>query len=190
MKKLLSLFAAAMLTASISQATSFTLNGTAINNAPGLNDIDDVTVWVINSGGSAFDSSSFGSLPAGISFTDGGSINGYEIAVSSSIIGADESRFVFGPGTIEVTANPGNAFGALVFDSSTNETAAGDSYSVFSDSSWVLPASGATITFGATDQPNTLSADGFTSTVVPEPSTYAVLAGLCALSFVIVRRRR
>ena len=36
---------------------------------------------------------------------------------------------------------------------------------------------------------NGFTLEGFNVTVVPEPSTYALLSGVCALAFVMLRRR-
>jgi hypothetical protein len=83
--------------------------------------------------------------------------------------------------------------------------ASATSYSIFGDSGWAaLPAGGVPPTvanlltlvpdnivvgsFAASGTSGTLS--GITTTAVPEPSTFAALAGLCALGVVMVRRRR
>jgi hypothetical protein len=83
--------------------------------------------------------------------------------------------------------------------------ASATSYSIFGDSGWAaLPAAGTppavanllTLapdnivvgSFAASSTSGTLS--GITTTAVPEPSTFAALAGLCALGAVMVRRRR
>ena len=83
--------------------------------------------------------------------------------------------------------------------------ASATSYSIFGDTGWAaLPAGGIPApvanlltlapdnivvgSFAASGTSGTLS--GITTTAVPEPSTFAALAGLCALGAVMVRRRR
>lgn len=191
MKKLTALLIASAITASTSFATSFSLNGTGVFNAPSLQgyNIGDKGIWVVNGGGGgAFSEAAFAALSSGLSFTVGQSLGGYEIAGVSSVSGNPSTSFriLGGPGSIDVTASAGDGFGVIVFDNSTTATVAGDTYTIYSDSSWVLPAAGASITFGGTDQPARLATGG---TTVPEPSAYALLGGLFALTCVMLRRR-
>ena len=185
--------AALGLAASISvHATSFTLNGTAINNAPGINDdIGNTAVWLVNDSG-AFSAANFATLDFGLSLSTGQLLNGYEIAGTNSVVGGGGNEFVFGIGLIDVTADASDGFGLLVFDNSTTDTQAGDSYTIYSDSSWFLPSAGSSITFGGSSQPDTLTGGGVAGFVnaVPEPSSAAVLIGTVALGFVATRRRK
>ena len=191
MKKLTALLIAGAMTASTSFAASFALNGTSVFNAASLQnyDVGDKGIWVVNSGGGgAFSEAVLSALSSGLSFNVGESLGGYEIVGSTSVSGNPSTSFriLSGPGTFEITASAGDAFGVLVFDNSTVSTIGGDTYTIYNDSSWVLPAAGASITFGATDQPARLAVGG---TTVPEPSAYALLGGLLALTCVMLRRR-
>ena len=192
MKKLTALLIAGAISASASFAANFTLNGSAVFNPTSLSgyDIGDKAVWVVNGGGGgAFDVAGLSILDAALSLTTGASIGGYEIAGSNTVTGGGSFRIVGGIGAISVSASVGDAFGLLVFDSSTTSTVGGDAYTIYTDSTWVLPAAGASITFGGTAQPAQITAGGVTTQVVPEASAYALLGGLFALTCVMLRRR-
>jgi hypothetical protein len=72
----------------------------------------------------------------------------------------------------------GTAFAAVLVDSSTGLG------HLFTNSGWVAPADGSTIT------PGTTVGNAQLSQVVPEPSTYALIAGFAAFLFVAIRRRK
>ena len=193
MKKLIVLLIAGAISASASFGASFTLNGSAVFNPASLSGYDtgDTSVWVVNGGGNgAFDVAGLENLNASLSLTTG-TLGGYEIAGANSVTGGGSFRIVGGIGAINVSASAGDTFGLLVFNTSTTSTVGGDGYTIYTDSSWVLPAAGASITFGQQNQPTQLSGAtvGLASTVVPEPSAYALLGGLLALGCVMLRRR-
>ena len=71
----------------------------------------------------------------------------------------------------------GTTFAAILVESSTGFG------HLFTNTGWVAPADGSTITPGTTVGNAELSQ-------VPEPSTYALLAGFAAFLFVAVRRRK
>ena len=77
-----------------------------------------------------------------------------------------------------VNLSQGTTFAAILVDSSTGLG------HLFTDSGWVAPADGSTIT-GTTALGNAQL-----SQVVPEPSTYALIAGFAAFLFVAIRRRK
>ena len=191
MKKLIALLIAGAISASTSFAASFTLNGQAVgSSALGDYAVGDTIVYVVaGGGGGAFSTSGLESLTSALSLAVGESIGGYEIALTSSTVGGGGNTFAFG-GSLTATASAGDAFGLLVFDSSTTSTTASDSYTIFNDASWVLPAAGGSFTFGQAGQPVSISSGGTVSSVaVPEPSAYALLGGLFALTCVMLRRR-
>jgi hypothetical protein len=191
MKKLIVLLIAGAISASASFGASFSLNGSAVFNPASLSGYDtgDTSVWVVNGGGGgAFDVAGLQSLNSALSLSTG-SIGGYEIAGSNTVTGGGSFRIVGGIGAINVSASVGDAFGLLVFNSSTASTVGGDGYTIYTDASWVLPAAGASITFGGSAQPAQITSGGTASTVVPEPSSYALLGGLLALGCVMLRRR-
>ena len=91
------------------------------------------------------------------------------------------------------SGSTGNIANLVIFAGADLATAT--SFGVISNSTFTTLALGAeAISFSGTthvwdtSRAGTLTGSDFT--LVPEPSTYAALAGLCALSFVMVRRRR
>ena len=190
MKNLVTLLLLGAISASTSFASSFTLNGTAVNNAANLAPYNtgDTAVWVVNGGGAgAFSVAALENLAAGISLATSGSLGGYEIAGSNGLVEGGPSKFVFGISSVDVTASAGDAFGLIVFNNSIGTTIASDTYTIFTDATWVLPSVGGSTTFGTS--PLTLTSGGTNSSVVTEPSAYALLSGFLALSWVMVRRR-
>lgn len=64
------------------------------------------------------------------------------------------------------------------------EVASDSSYSLYTDASWVGPATGGTLSVSPNNGQEALYS------VVPEPSTYALIAGFVAFLFVAIRRRK
>ena len=191
MKKLIALLIAGAFSASTSFAASFTINGSAVSSSVlGDYEVGDTIVYVVNGGGGgAFSTAGLESLTSALSLAVGESLGGYEIAYKGTTVGGGGNTFAFGGG-FSATASAGDAFGLLVFDSSTTSTTASDSYTIFNDATWVLPAAGGSFTFGAAGQPVTIATGGTASSVaVPEPSSFALLGGLFALTCVMLRRR-
>ena len=164
---------------------AITISGAVLSNNPGIS-VGDTAVFI--------SASSIGSLSINenLSTTASSTYTGFTVIGSTSVT-AD----FFGSG-YEVTsgtpaglanntiATPGDLFAVVVFASSTTSTVANDTFSVFTDSSFEIPADGNTTTFSSAF---TGSASQV-GTVVPEPSTYAMLAGALALGYVMIRRRK
>ncbi len=101
--------------------------------------------------------------------------------LGSATVGSVFGSITLG-GVSGVTLGVGTAF-AIVVEASDS------SYSLYEDASWVAPADGGTVTFdNELNQINGGTAS--LSVVVPEPSTYALLAGFAAFLFVAIRRRK
>ena len=162
-----------------SAAVSF--SGTALRNPlatsgyanPGAGD----TGWYV-------DASSIGtwgsSDAAFITFLDAG---GDYLAsqLGSATVGSVFGQISLG-GVSGVSLAQGTAFAIVV-------EASDDSYSLYTDASWLAPADGATVTFG--NELNQINGGAASlSVVVPEPSTYALIAGFAAFLFVAIRRRK
>lgn len=171
-----------------SLSAAVTISGTSLNNATGLSD-GQVGVYVISNDGTAF--SSVTSLLSGVSITDSSTYGS-----SFTVLGSNTAATGFGATTLSSGhsinlsggVDNGDSFGVFVFESSTGNTLAGDTFSVWSDASWVLPSDGAQSDF--TNQLAQLSGSPIsTGTVVPEPSSFALLAGVFGLAWVMVRRR-
>ena len=76
-----------------------------------------------------------------------------------------------------VNVAEGASFAAILVDSSTGIG------HLFTNCGWVAPADGSTITPGTTS-------GNAVSIFIPEPSTYSLIAGLAALIFIAIRRRK
>jgi hypothetical protein len=170
---------------------SITFNGTALNNVPGLN-VGDVGVYLVDTDGSAFSVEDLTLLTAGLSITDSATYPGFHV-IGSATAGSVFTSTTLGSGftfDLGIVSN-GDSFGILVFSNSTATTLISDSFNLYTNASWLIPSDPASRQFGST-YPNLGSSDSITASgsVVPEPSTYAALAGLFVLSFAMVRRRR
>jgi hypothetical protein len=180
----LSLVSVAMLDAAVG------ISGTSLSNATGLS-AGEVGVYV-TSDGTAF---------SGISIAIGADIlDSATYGAGFAVLGSNTAASGFGSTTLASGHGAdfsfaGDSFALFVFESSTTTAVASDVYNVWSDASWALPsADGVSAAFSASPtgtQIQQLSgASTFSGSVVPEPSTFAALAGLCALGAVMVRRRR
>ncbi len=110
----------------------------------------------------------------------------------------------FGAISLSVAANnvplgggidSGDRFAVLVFSQSTDTAIAGDTFTVWTDPSWVIPADGFAVTFPANlTQLSAAATPALIGTVlttaIPEPSSFAAFAGLAVLGAVATRRRR
>lgn len=132
----------------------------------------------------------------GFGVTSTGSINTFDFSSNGSING--DSYFT---GSAATAFSPpfGGAGVALNTDPITlsGDVGAGDSFALFwTDGTYygfatetlaVLPSDGSTTAFNTVFSNDPYTAAG---TIVPEPSTYAMLAGALALGYVMVRRRK
>lgn len=180
-----------LLLSAVAANASVTISGTSIFSA----DLNGLTTGVyVASSSNAFDVSLFDfseSLDSGVSFASGSTFNGYTVLGSASINAAGGSSALVSGVTYNLGGNvaTGNAIGVLAFASSTTETIAGDSFSIFTGG-WVVPADGANLGLTGGPSPSFGASTGAGSVVaVPEPSAYALLGGLFALTCVMLRRR-
>ena len=171
---------------------SIAVSGTALNNAGGVSPTD-YAVLLFDTSGSGFDTSAVSSITAGSDLSASATYGaGFEVVSTTNaynffgIATPVEFNFTYNLGDISL----GDSFGILTFTGSSTSAVADDVYDIFTDATWSSPADGAAATFGA-DFATLSSAPGATGivTAVPEPSTYATLAGLLALGFVMLRRR-
>lgn len=190
---------ALLLSASAVQAVTFGgFSAQAVTTAGAADLPAGSSTYLIVDGGDGFDFLTAGDMAAGLSFTNGSVVTG-----TNDYVFAYNASQNFGPGVSVIGGNTtfnlsdntgltGNAFALVYWDSETTASvtsSAGKAFGFHTHASWVVPASeAANETFGGIF--TTLAGITSTGTVVPEPSTYAALAGLCALSFVMVRRRR
>ncbi|MDQ8208641.1 PEP-CTERM sorting domain-containing protein [Coraliomargarita sp. SDUM461003] len=171
-------------------SATITFNGTSLSNAPSLV-AGQVGVYLVSTDGTPFTSGALSSLSAGASLTDSSTYGssfeyiGHNTVTSfGSVFLSSGFDFSHGNGI-----DQNDAFGVLVFETSTANTLSGDSYQIWTDGSWLVPADlGGAFTF-ASEFPQLTTASNASGTVVPEPSAFAAMAGLMALGFVMVRRR-
>jgi len=206
MKKLIAALAVAV-SATVSQAAvSFT--GVAFLNVPGVA-VGDVGIFLIDTtdtGVTGFDtwsplasSIAIGAdLTAPATYGDGGyAFMGTKTAATA---GANIT-LAGGISNIPLTngVNQGDRFAVITFDNSTTVALAGDTFKIWTDPTWIIPADGSTLSFQASvttgvKQLGTTATPTATGTVVasavPEPSSFAAIAGLMAVGFASIRRRR
>lgn len=188
-----------ILATSLAQAShaAVSFGGTALLNAPSLA-AGDVGVLLNDDNGVGF-AVLAGNIQAGLSLTDNSTYSGSW--GSFSVLGSNTAASVFGSialaggATFSLTGGiaSGDNFGYAIFSGSTTTTIAGDPVSIWTAPNWVIPADGATLTWPANFTQITSSSTGALETaVVPEPSTYALLAlgGLAVAGHVLRRRRR
>lgn len=183
--KIKSLIAGLLLSAVAANA-SVTISGTSIFNA-GLNGF--TTGVYVASNTSSFTESLMDNLVSGVSLTQGTSIGDYTILGTGSVNAAGGFSALVAGVTFDLGGNvaAGNEIGVLVFNSSTTSTIGADAYDIYTND-WVVAADGSNLSLTGTGAPFQGAAVG-SSTVVPEPSAYALLGGLFALTCVMLRRR-
>jgi hypothetical protein len=198
MKKIITILSAATLIASAASAVSFAgFSSFDARGADTLKLTGGSAIFLVADGGDGFN---FDLTAAGLTFTAGSAV-GATNDVVISYAGAQDFGAVTalsGNATFDnsTTGFEGdNSFAVLFFDVVSGDgftTSGGNAYGFYTDASWVIPtANGDTLNWGVElANVNGGAAAGTNGLVIPEPSTYAALAGLCALSFVMVRRRR
>jgi hypothetical protein len=190
--KLISLFSIIALPVVLFGTAS--ISGTALRNVTGLGD-GDFSVLLVDTSGSGFNSAALSTLTVGADLTSSSTYAGFEVLTTTT------ASFLFGSTTAEfnianfdVLSQPivsSDSFGILTFTGGSTTAANGTSFEIWTDATWDIPANSGAESFnsGALVQLDSVAA-GSIGSVVPEPSTFAALAGLCALGAVMVRRRR
>ena len=207
--RLLSTATCALLLVAVHANAAISFSGTALQSSnPNAGVVNSASVGVLINLDSGTDWSAIRDITPGTAFTIGSqftinttsfTVFARNTATSLGSISGAVSNFTFTGGM-----SAGDQFAMLIFPNATqaDSVAAGTSLTLFrmdSPLAWTLPAndtSGSVFQFGGstpsyTQVPNTASAlESFT--VVPEPSTYAllVLGGLALAGHVIRRRRR
>jgi len=184
-------FLSLLLSAATVNLHGLTLSGTAATSATNLVAGNSSFVIVDTSGGDTLDASAF---TAGLTLTEGTSFGDYYIAGYNDVVSGfgisvvGNASFNLGDGsTAESNTYYVVAFGTNSGDGIT--LAAGNTFDILAGGDWQLPVNSAAFIYGA-DMAQFSAINGAEFSVVPEPSTFAALAGLCALGAVMVRRRR
>lgn len=197
--------AIALAATSVSSYATISLSGTALLRTPGTA-AGDAGVVLVDLIGQGFSAST-------ISFVAGESISiaesyGQSFALITPVktFGGNASNWAFNASTpvegvtLGGQLGQGDRFAIVTFSLSTTVALAGDTFTVWTDPLWVIPADGSGFTFSATPgtgiipQLGASSVPLFTGIVsgsaVPEPSSFAAIAGLGILGAVVTRRRR
>jgi hypothetical protein len=140
------------------------------------------------------------SFTAGTIFTPSSTSDQFSVLGSAAVSGTTTltvSGGAFSPLTYAGAVGVGDQFALLVFNSSTSSTAAGDTYNIWRASDWVMPADGSVLSFANTpvsgESIQRITTSAFlvgSGSVVPEPSTYALMALGGLVLFFIARRRK
>lgn len=183
-----SLIASALL---VSAASAVTFAGFA---ATGTTIAGGSSTFLVSDGGDGFD---FDATVAGLTFTSGSTVGG----TNDTVFAYNASQDFGGNVVVSGNANfsnttaglgAGSSFALMLFDGTSGSsvtTVGGQSFGFHTNASWVIDANDAG-TFGFPADMASLSGIGSTGTVaVPEPSAYALLGGLLALTCVMLRRR-
>jgi hypothetical protein len=167
------------------------ITGTALNGGTTGIAVGQEGVVLVDLDGSPFTAAALTDLASGLNISDSASYDGFSVIYSGLVTDFfGTAIFDVAAGAVDLSngIDAGDSFGILIFGASSGTTSAGDSYGIFTDGSWVLPNDGSGVTFGS-ELTQVASAPGLSSTVVPEPSTFAALAGFLALGCVALRRR-
>ena len=142
---------------------------------------------LVDTDGDGFAVTSTGTIAPGFDFTTNGVFGGDNYFVGSS---TTVTSGPFGGAGVALNTDPiflsggvgaSDSFGIFWTD--------GSAYGFVTEAGATLPADGSTTAYNTVFTNDPYTAAG-TITAVPEPSTFAALAGLCALGAVMVRRRR
>jgi hypothetical protein len=197
MKKTLTYIASLLIVGIASSNASVTFSGTALLNTPGLAD-GQVGVMLNDDDASGFSALS-GNIQPGLSLSDSATFSGAwgnftVLATNTVSTGFGSTSLGGGAGPFNLTGgvSQGDSFAYLVFNTSTTNTIASDSIGIWNSGDWIVPADGALSEFGTGKQftqQGSGSSPASTISVVPEPSTYLLMA-LGGLFLVVFARRR
>ena len=169
----------------------YQLSGTAATSVTNLVAGNSAFVIVDTTGGDTLDSSAF---TVGLTLSAGTSFGDYYIASSNAVVGGfgtsvpGNANFNLGDGS----TTGGDTFYVVAFGTNTGSSvtlASGNTFGILSGNDWQLDSNNAIIEQYGTDIEQFSTVNGSQFTVVPEPSTYAAIASLLALFWVMLRRR-
>lgn len=131
----------------------------------------------------------------GLNQLDFNSVDNIFNTIGSGLFNADGTIFSTGNSvTIPAVEEPqvGSNLYMWVFDSSDPSTSS--EWGLFGSSNWLMPPDLASVSLTSNLIDNVVfgdvSGNNFITSPVPEPSTYALLAGILSIGYVVVRRSR
>lgn len=188
---------------------SITLSGNAFSNVPGIavgnvavllfdnnpQDTETFTSLAFDVGDLITSNNTFGNFTVALGTHKSAILFGSNINISGAFNGIDISVDSI------TTVDPGDTFAWVVFKTSSTTLTAGTAYEIYTNPTWVVPVDG-NYGFAATpsgsnifQQMNASNAATYriasgVVAAVPEPSSFAALAGLGMLGFAATRKRR
>lgn len=183
---------------SASAQYNVSLNGTAVQS----NEVSegDFAAYVVSLDGTSFSSSNF-SFSAGDDLTTSASYgSSFALLGTTNVTTIPEISFLgdlIGGGSFSSSEaiSSGDQFGIISFAGSSTSAIGSSEFTTWTvDGNWLLPNSGNNESFGNagiyTTMTSSYSQGLVANAAVPEPSTYAAIAGFMAIGFAAYRRRR
>lgn len=178
---------------STSSYATVLLSGTALKGVTG-SVVGQKAVYVVDNNNIGFGSLN---LIEGTSITSSSAF-GENFTVVGSVTSSSFGTVNFGSPSGFALGNgvdTGDHFAIIVFTTSTGNALGNDTYKIWTDSTWLIPADTNTVTFGTNlKQFTSVDSPAFTKTVattaIPEPSTYAAAVGFIILGLAAFKRRK
>ena len=187
------IIAALLISGALSHLNAVSFTGSAITNT--INAAASTSFVVVDTAGDGLD---FNASSVGFTFA----LDSFVGATDDYVVGVNFTTTGFAAGLTPGSANftldtfgitADDAFYIVLFGSETTAsvtTTAGLGFNTVNAVNWLVPgANNSSLAFPA-DFTQLDSVNATALTVVPEPSTYAALAGLLALGYVMVGRRK
>lgn len=180
----------------VASKASVTFNGVAFLNVPSIA-AGDVAYFIIDVNNTGFENITFN---IGEDLTTAAAYGDYFLLGSKIATAAGDNVILsgaFANTALSDGITTNDRFAAIVFSNSSTSAQAPDTYTIWTDPTWVIPADGSTLSYQGTPtganfkQLGAASAPIFTGVIaIPEPSSFAALAGLVVVGAVATRRRR
>lgn len=202
----LTIAAACSICTSAIASVSISFSGGVLSNSSGTELPDGALVYAVSSASNVFPTgtNALTSLSVG-DFTFGDNVLLGSWSVDSGVAGPGTFEAFLGGINLSGGIAQGNRIAIIwvpgLSAASINTPSAlvsGMSYGVYADPSWVVPADGSTVGYavetvaigGAISNSLTVASQSVGGSAIPEPSSFAALAGLAMLGFAGMRKRR
>ncbi len=181
-------------------SAQFTLSGNALRNAPGTA-LGDFGLVLVDINGVGFSNSTI-DIDLGESLGSGATYGDFFVILAPKAFAGNTSTVIFNASVSNVPfdggVTTGDRFAIVTFENSSTTALANDTWRIWTDSTWLVPAAGGGITFSTTPGVGVANTLGSTASpvltgvvqAIPEPSSFAALAGLAVVGMAATRRRR